>query len=141
MLFPKLGLSLQLLGTVMNKNKKVRCGNWEAKELSVFQIQYAARDAIASIAIGLKLIIETASTDLSSSSPSNIYEFYKSWTKNCAKKDAKVGHICSKSVEGSKMNGSTSDEQTDKRTSRKRKFDDCTSAESADKKIIVITID
>ena len=78
MLFPKLGLSLQLLGTVMNKNKKVRCGNWEAKELSVFQIQYAARDAIASIAIGLKLIIETASTDLSSSSPSNIYEFYKS---------------------------------------------------------------
>lgn len=80
------GLSQHLLGTVLSKSSKVRCGNWEAKELSRNQIHYAAQDALASIAVCLKLIAETSTNDLKLWSSRN--EFYRSWTETCDAKDA-----------------------------------------------------
>lgn len=52
------GLSEQLLGVALDKHFSVRCSNWEAQELSNIQIKYAAQDAIASIAVCLKLLAE-----------------------------------------------------------------------------------
>ena len=53
------GLSEQLLGIFLNKHFSVRCSDWETDELSTQQITYAAQDAIASIAVCLKLLAET----------------------------------------------------------------------------------
>ncbi|EFX73459.1 hypothetical protein DAPPUDRAFT_325251 [Daphnia pulex] len=60
-LLSKSGLS----GTVLNKHFSVRCSDWEAENLSTIQVKYAAQDAIASIAICLKLVAETRAPDLS----------------------------------------------------------------------------
>ena len=56
-------MSEQLLGVVLDKNFSVRCSNWEADKLSDIQIKYAAQDAIASIAVCLKLLAETELLD------------------------------------------------------------------------------
>lgn len=38
-------LSKSILNVVINKDHKVRCGNWEAAQLSPAQTEYAAIDA------------------------------------------------------------------------------------------------
>lgn len=67
-------MSEQLLGVVLEKHFSVRCSNWEADELSDIQIKYAAQDAIASIAVCLKLLAET---ELWNQRAFNPYLFYR----------------------------------------------------------------
>lgn len=79
-----------MLGTALNKHLSVRCSDWEADDLSDIQVKYAAQDAIASIAICLKLISETRMpTDMRVFSFLNIHDFYKSWAKHSAIRDIK----------------------------------------------------
>lgn len=66
----------------------MRCSDWEAEELSDIQVKYASQDAIASIAVCLKMIAETP-TDLNFWLFRNIYEFYSTWAKTCVAKDTK----------------------------------------------------
>lgn len=75
----------------MNKHFSVRCSDWEAENLSDVQVKYAAQDAIASVAICLKLIAETRVHDLNNTlwSINNMNEFYTSWTVTCAVPDTK----------------------------------------------------
>lgn len=83
-------MSEQLLGTVLNKHFSVRCSDWEAENLSTIQVKYAAQDAIASIAICLKLVAETRAPDLSNVwSVSNMHEFYTLWATKAAVPDLK----------------------------------------------------
>lgn len=44
------------LGIILDKNWKVRCGNWEAKTLTNSQIIYAAADAHVAVRIFVKLV-------------------------------------------------------------------------------------
>ena len=53
----------------------MRCSDWEAEYLSDIQVKYAAQDAIASIAVCLKLIAESKN-DLNQQSFHTINEFY-----------------------------------------------------------------
>lgn len=85
------GLSEQLLGKALNKHYSVRCSDWEAENLSDVQVKYAAQDAVASIAICLKLIAETTLPDLNNRFwvINNMNEFYTSWAVTCAVLDTK----------------------------------------------------
>ena len=83
-------MSEQLLGTVLNKHFSIRCSDWEAEDLSAIQVKYAAQDAIASIAICLKLVAETRVPDLSNMwSINNMYDFYTSWVTKSVVPDTK----------------------------------------------------
>lgn len=66
----------------------MRCSDWEAEYLSDIQVKYAAQDAIASIAVCLKLIAESKN-DLNQQSFHTINEFYSTWAKTCVAKDTK----------------------------------------------------
>eukprot|EP01126_Amoeba_proteus_P005935 TRINITY_DN1204_c0_g1_i1.p1 TRINITY_DN1204_c0_g1~~TRINITY_DN1204_c0_g1_i1.p1 ORF type:complete len:481 (-),score=83.98 TRINITY_DN1204_c0_g1_i1:350-1792(-) len=51
-------LSLSVLNLVLNKDHKIRCGNWEAYGLSPVQIEYAAIDAWIALKIFRTLYLE-----------------------------------------------------------------------------------
>ncbi|XP_073132615.1 3'-5' exonuclease-like [Henckelia pumila] len=53
-------LALEVCGMNLRKPKHVCMSNWEARELSKYQVEYACLDAYASYKIGHKLIIEPA---------------------------------------------------------------------------------
>ncbi|CAL4069565.1 unnamed protein product, partial [Meganyctiphanes norvegica] len=61
------GLSQKLLGKSLDKDWRIRAGDWEAHELSPKQIKYAADDALVGILILIKLIADKLSPDFSTS--------------------------------------------------------------------------
>ena len=59
----KFGLAGQVqafLGVTLDKNFKVRCGDWEADDLSKKQIHYAANDALSGLNVALVMAAEMA---------------------------------------------------------------------------------
>lgn len=48
-------LSKSILNIELDKNWRIRCSDWEAKELTNIQIDYAAKDAIVAVEIFKKL--------------------------------------------------------------------------------------
>ncbi|CAL4182676.1 unnamed protein product, partial [Meganyctiphanes norvegica] len=57
------GLSQKLLGKSLNKDWRIRAGDWEAHELSPKQIKYAAEDALVGIHILIKLLADKVYMD------------------------------------------------------------------------------
>lgn len=86
---PTQGLSKQLLGATLNKHFHVRCSDWEADDLTDVQVKYAAQDAIASIAVCLKLVEETSGSFLGNTRFGDVFSFYQSWSRECPLKDTK----------------------------------------------------
>jgi len=52
------GLAMEFLGATMDKDWRVRAGDWEAAELSDRQIEYAANDAHYGLNVGLAMALE-----------------------------------------------------------------------------------
>lgn len=78
------GLSENLLGIKLNKKYNVRCSDWEADALTETQIKYAAQDAIASIAICMKLIADNQSIETKLSPFDDVHGIYNQWTGTAA---------------------------------------------------------
>ena len=49
-------LAERVLGVTMEKNRRIRCGNWEADKLEIKQIEYAMNDAMVGSHIFLRLV-------------------------------------------------------------------------------------
>ena len=74
---------------VLNKKFSVRVSDWEAEYLSQQQIHYAAQDAIASLAICLKMVVDTEPSNSILWQLENIETFYQTWTTNLLHVDTK----------------------------------------------------
>ena len=51
-------LSAAIINVQLDKSYRVRCSNWEAKELSSRQISYASNDAVVALQVFLALCVE-----------------------------------------------------------------------------------
>ena len=63
----------------MSKNLNITCSDWEALTLTEDQVKYAAQDALASLAICLKMVSDIS---LKAGDENNdLPRFYTSWSR------------------------------------------------------------
>ena len=75
-----LGLSQQLLEVTLSKNLNITCSDWEALTLTEDQVKYAAQDALASLAICLKMVSDI-SLNKAGDENDDLPRFYTSWSR------------------------------------------------------------
>ena len=73
------GLSKTLLDVELNKDYEITNSNWELEILDINQIKYAAQDALASLAICLRLVSDISLVD--DRLNGNLQSVYTSWSK------------------------------------------------------------
>jgi len=73
------GLSKTLLDVELNKDYEITNSNWESEVLDIKQIKYAAQDALASLAICLRLVSDISLVD--DRLNGNLQSVYTSWSK------------------------------------------------------------
>ena len=73
------GLSKTLLDVELNKDYEITNSNWESEVLDINQIKYAAQDALASLAICLRLVSDISLVD--DRLNGNLQSVYTSWSK------------------------------------------------------------
>lgn len=73
----------------LNKEFSVRVSDWEAECLTEEQIKYASQDAIASIAICLKMVTDIEPSNSELWQLESIESFFDSWTKYSLPVDTK----------------------------------------------------
>ena len=62
----------------MSKNLNITCSDWEALTLTEDQVKYAAQDALASLAICLKMVSDIS---LKAEDENDLSRFYTSWSR------------------------------------------------------------
>ena len=79
------GLAEKLLDVQLNKHFTVRCSDWENEQLSNKQITYAAQDALASIALCLKLVTEYQITNKEWTLFQDAHIVFRNWSTSFGK--------------------------------------------------------
>lgn len=82
-------MSEKLLDQALNKTFSVRVSDWEAEFLTEEQMKYASQDAIASIAICLKMVADTEPSNSTLWQSENIERFFTDWTQHSLQVDTK----------------------------------------------------